>query len=103
MLQGIVFSFLIILCLFGLLFYQSILSDLKQRHRQCWEELGSPHIIFNNSLLTTKNANRFILKKEYLKLGDNRLTKKCIFYSYFLGTYLIFFAIAIVLVVRSFR
>jgi len=103
MIQGIIFILIITFCLIGLFFYQNILFDLKQHHRQSWENLGSPHIVFNNSLLTSKNANRFFLKKEYLKLEDARLAKKCIFYSYFLGAYLIFFAVAIVLLVRSFR
>ncbi len=87
------------LCLAGLILYNQMLSHLKRFHKNVWEGMGSPHLIFNNSLLTSRRVNKFISGKEYLVLEDEKLTKLCVFYDRFSKSYLVLFFVAAVVLV----
>lgn len=45
---------------FYLYLTRSIERHLESRHHATWIDLGSPHLVFNNSLLTSKNLHRFL-------------------------------------------
>ena len=54
----------------GLVLTQTVFYRLKNAHGRVWEELGRPHIIFNNTPSHTFRWMRFLRKREYKSLDD---------------------------------
>ena len=78
--------------LFTLTLTQVVFSLLKSRHREKWEELGKPHVIFNNVPFQTVRWMRFLRKREYKQLDDvaiRRLSKAIIGLSLLIPVWLI--------------
>jgi uncharacterized membrane protein YidH (DUF202 family) len=65
---------LIILAVVILYLNYKLLSMLRQNHPQKWRELGSPSLIINNSIQNNVAVLRFLKNKEYVSIGDKRVT-----------------------------
>jgi len=58
---------------------------LKKEHKEVWESLGSPGFILNNSLKSTTKRLKFLWRKKFLNLKNNKLS--------LIGRFLIFSSI----------
>jgi hypothetical protein len=52
---------------------RSIERYLERMHHSTWLDLGSPHLVFNNSLLTSKNLHRFLGSLKRTNCDDKEL------------------------------
>jgi|APSaa5957512535_1039671.scaffolds.fasta_scaffold43049_2 hypothetical protein len=75
----ITFIILFILVCIYLWMVWKIERMLEKQYQNVWLELGSPHLITNNSLRNNLKLIRFLRNKEYKKLEDRELTKKASF------------------------
>jgi len=63
-------------------------KTLESEHPDKYEEMGKPTLFWNNSPKSAFTLIRFILKKEFIRLGNMKLTR--------LGNYMYWFFIAYV-------
>jgi len=56
-----------------LLNVRCIEKRLESTHKQAWADLGSPHVIMNNSIRNSSRILQWIKKNEWLKLNDHKL------------------------------
>jgi len=49
---------------------------LREKHPSKYEAMGKPGVISNNTLATNRALYYFLVRKEYLSLSDNDLTKQ---------------------------
>ena len=82
-----------------------VLKILKEIHPKTWEELGKPSLLANNSIQNNFQVLKFISKKQYLALGDERLNRICNFYKgYLIFSYVcVFFYLLSVLLYIGFH
>jgi hypothetical protein len=91
-------AFLLLLpsCAAGLVFHAMLLSRLRSRHTQTWEALGRPSLVLNNTISNCLAVQRFLWRREYRGLGDERLARFASFLRYYEAAYIIFFGVLIV-------
>lgn len=75
---------------------------LKDNDPKTWENLGRPHLFFNNTPVTVIKFIIFIYKKEYLTLSDSvarekALTVKSLLTAGFVGIIILFVVFAIII------
>ncbi len=52
-------------------------SYLRRIHHAEWVRLGEPSLFLNNSIRNNQRCLRFLLRREYLPIGDPALTALC--------------------------
>ena len=78
-----------------------MLSNLRKRHPEVWEDLGSPTLINNNTIRNGLRVQKFLLKKEYKGLNDPEFEKQADSLRTFGTFYLGFFILVFVLIATS--
>jgi hypothetical protein len=58
-------------------FFHKLLTYLKERHFNKWEELGSPSMISNNTIKNDLAVSNFFRIEEYLIMNDPYLIELC--------------------------
>ena len=91
----IVFSLITIIYLGKLHFF---FKYLKENEPQIWVEIGEPHLILNNTPPNNIKLFKFLYKKEYLNLRDEKAIEKAVIIKNLLTTGLIIFPITFLLV-----
>jgi len=81
----------------------SFFDYLKDNDPKTWENLGRPHLFFNNTPVTGIRFIRFLYKKEYLALADSvarekAITVKALLTAGFVGIVILFGVFAIIFV-----
>jgi len=71
------FILLILLALGGILINRSLYGKLKSTHPDVYKTLGEPTIFLNNSIKNSLLVNKFIWKRQYLKLRDKKTVRFC--------------------------
>ncbi len=69
---GVVFVGLFIA---GMSLHKAFLEALRERHPAAWEELGSPTLIWNNSIANSLRSQRFLWASRYIGLEDAELNR----------------------------
>ncbi|NNF68063.1 MAG: hypothetical protein HKM98_11195 [Gammaproteobacteria bacterium] len=80
-----------------------MLHALRTHHREVWLSLGSPRLWFAKTSSETLNTLRFLWRRDYRALGDNRVSTLCsavralhlAFVVLFIGAAALFFALAL--------
>lgn len=93
----VLFVILAISCVTGLITMQVFFLRLKSQHYSVWVDLGRPVIFLNSGFLNTIGFMRYMWRKSYLDLGDERTTR----IGTFLRSLLIFYFALIALVMLS--
>ncbi len=83
--------------LLGLAFIVWVLRYLRLNHHQTWIELGSPSLVWNNSMRNNFLFLKFIFKREHVPLADPKLTSLCGILRVFYVSYFTYFAVLLVL------
>ncbi len=52
-----------------------LLSWIRRRHSETYKELGQPSLFTNNTMSNGNRVIKFLLAKEYLSLGEDRVRK----------------------------
>jgi hypothetical protein len=60
---------------FVIILTRRLLLRLQDHHPRIWENLGSPTMVWNNSISNSSLFSKFLRNKEFLPLGDAELTK----------------------------
>ena len=60
----------------GMLIHRSIVSRIREHHRQVWEALGSPSFPDNYSIKTNLRVRKFLRSRECHDLGDSVLASR---------------------------
>ncbi len=55
--------------------HSKLLQQLKRRHPETWESLGSPTLLLNNSMANAARLLRFVHGKHYRELHDDELNR----------------------------
>jgi hypothetical protein len=76
---------MMVLIWFGLVVW--VCLRLSNRHPSTYEELGSPMLFWNNSPANGLRIVGFLFSSEIYKLGDQALTRICIFMRVWLVAY----------------
>jgi hypothetical protein len=84
-------------CVGGLIMQQIFFSRLRRLHTSTWEQLGRPVIFLNSGLLNTVAFFRFMWRREYESLGNQRTVAIARFLRALLIFYAIFFPIFMIL------
>ena len=62
------------ICFMGGIILQMVFNSfLKHNHEDVWIKLGSPSLIYNNSLKNMIAVYKYLWKKEYKKINDKKL------------------------------
>jgi hypothetical protein len=85
-----------VLVWFGLL--ARLFRTLRADHPATYERLGSPTLIYNNSLKNNWLLFRFLYRNEFNVLGDMSLGRFCRWLKIFLAGYLVLFFVMLGLV-----
>jgi hypothetical protein len=75
----------------GAVLHTMLLSRLRTRHPQTWRALGRPTIFVGRVAVM-----RFLLKGEYVTLGDVQLTRLARFLRRYLALYAVFLLVIVV-------
>lgn len=89
------FGLLFVSCISGMIVQQIFLSRLRKLHTATWDQLGRPVIFLNSGMLNTGRFIRFMWRRDYEALPD----QKTVALGRFLRAFLIFYTILFVLVV----
>ena len=92
------FVILALSCATGLIIMQVFFSRLKSRHNSVWVDLGRPVIFLNGGLMNTLGFMRYLWRRSYLSLGDERTIR----IGAFLRSFLIFYFALLALTMLSF-
>ena len=71
------FALMIVFMIWAGFVRYKVLRILKQDHPDVWTKLGSPTLFLNNSIRNGYLLNKYLRKREYLSLEDERLTRLC--------------------------
>ena len=93
----ILFVVLGISCVTGLITMQVFFSRLKSEHNAVWVDLGRPVIFLNSGMLNSFGFMRYMWRKSYLDLSDERTIR----IATFLRSLLIFYFILLAVVMLS--
>lgn len=63
--------------------------------------LGKPSFFINNSVGNNLTCQRFLNKREYIRLNDAKLTRLCDFLRIFNNAYIIFFIVVVISLLAS--
>jgi hypothetical protein len=91
----IVFSLITVIYLGKLHFF---FRYLKENEPEEWKRIGEPHLFLNNMPPNNIKLFKFLYKKEYLNLSNEKAIKKAEIIKHLLTTGLIIFPIAFVLI-----
>ena len=89
---AVLYVVLMISVVIGLSAHHVFLRRLRLDHHETWVSLGSPSLIFNNSIKNGLAVNRFIWKRRYKDLGDPALLGLGDFIFRFAAVHIILFA-----------
>jgi hypothetical protein len=94
----ILFALLFVSCISGLITQQIFLSRLRKLHTPTWDQLGKPVIFLNSGMLNTGRFIKFMWRRDYEALPD----QKTVALGRFLRAFLIFYTILCLLTFISF-
>jgi|SRR5208283_3073520 len=89
--KKMLFYFLMGMSVIGLGLSITLISYLRKNHVSTWKRLGSLSPIMNNSIQNNLLFQKFIWKKEYLKLNDKKLNLLAGITRYLLVLYILLF------------
>jgi hypothetical protein len=72
------FAVIITIWLVQMWFIYDFLRSLRLKFPQQWEQLGKPTLVFNNSLSNNWAVYRFLWRRDYIALGDEAFTRRCV-------------------------
>jgi hypothetical protein len=90
--------FAVMFVLVGVSFYLSarILSILKERYPEIWNELGRPSLFLNNSIQNSSNLRAFLRSPRATALADGQLDRLIVASRWVVRVYFVVFPAAII-------
>jgi hypothetical protein len=85
----------------GFVLSYQFLGLLKDKHPDIWTSLGSPTLFLHNTPKNNKAVLRFLRRREYLRVGDEELTRRSIRLWRFSKLYLLVFAVIVCMFVLN--
>jgi hypothetical protein len=95
------FPLLFVSCIGGMITQQIFLSRLRKLHTATWDQLGKPVIFLNSGMLNTGRFIRFMWRRDYEVLPDQKTVALGRFLRAFLIFYTILFAVIIVVFILA--
>ena len=71
----------------GFVLYRRFVNSLRRDHRDTWEAIGKPGLVFYGSIQGQRLAHRFIAKREYEAIDDSDFVELCRFYRGYVRAY----------------
>lgn len=89
----IILAFLVVGVIFGFVLYDRMLTHLQHEHEGTWIALGSPRLtlryILVNVIRGHGSVQRFLWKREFKALADEKLDRKCEMLRWFIILFVI--------------
>ena len=95
---AVIFGLLALGFVVGMALTYSLLARLKSHHRATWEQLGEPTLVINNSIGAFLATQRFLMRKEYARLGDPTLSSIGRWLTAVQAVYLAVFLVSVIFV-----
>ena len=90
------FVVLFVSAISGMIVQQVFMSRLRKLHTATWDQLGKPVIFLNSGFLNTCRLIRFMWRKDYEALPDQKTVALGRFLRAFLFFYTVLFAMIVV-------
>lgn len=97
----ILLALLLVSCILGMIVQQVFKSRLRKLHTTIWDQLGKPVIFLNSGLLNTGRFIRFMWRRDYERLPDQKTVALGRFLRAFLIYYTTLFAVLIVVLLLA--
>ena len=96
-------ALLFVSCISGMIIQQIFQSRLRKLHTATWDQLGKPVIFLNSGLLNTGRFIRFMWRRDYEALPDQKTVALGRFLRAFLIFYTILFAVIVVVFIMTLK
>ncbi len=77
--------------------YRQMLSWLREKHSQKWNQLGRPALLWGSSAKSTFQVLSFLKSRDYLSLSDSQLNQICSSVWNIFRAYVVLFLLAIIM------
>lgn len=71
----VTFGASLVLMVIGAFLMSWLYRRLEEQHYEVWDRLGQPSLFLNASARIQQRVGRFLWRKEYVELGDGRLSQ----------------------------